>query len=219
MAAGLIHTRQAGWFPFSLEEISRQPPVRGPFTAYPVGVPLDEAMGWFWRVRTWEVTISHQLDERSGNKRAYTIGGNPAVTNTYPYETGPNQTTLTRMQDVVCSEARIGIWAGVGRSLRDELGQGEFAEVAYQLLTSLSFTGFYYEPATRLCWPRLRVSGWLDSLQAGHPYVQQQLDPRVSFYLGATAIPVRAYWFPNWVEEPGWTVTGGTQIRFSPVYF
>lgn len=209
----LIHTLGSGWFPFCGHK--EKPQAIGPFTDYPVAVSLEEAMGWFWKVKDWDISITYQIDERGGNnKRAYTTQTTPFITTNEAYGS-----ELLSIHGVVCRQTRAGSWSGTGTIMRDNFGNGDFLESSYQVDVGFSFTGFWWSAQDGVIWPKIRVSGWLDSVQAGHPKVQQQLDSSVSFYIGGVSIPVRTYWFPAWVQDTDWTVTGGTQIRLTPVYF
>ena len=50
--------RHLGLFPFCVPEYGGLPAWAGPGTLYPVGVSLETAMRWFWRVKTWHINAA-----------------------------------------------------------------------------------------------------------------------------------------------------------------
>jgi hypothetical protein len=208
--AQVLHASKSGYFPFCIDEGT--PSETGKGTLYPISLPLEQYMSWWWKVKTWTLTGNSAC-----NERATPPEGDPLVN---------NWTTTGRVQDdnwtssipseenLVCQDIRVIqniSEGGVGfNGFSAGTDPGSFTNV-----WTITFgTHAYLDGST--IYPRMYVSGWYDTYSPGASKVQTQLDPVSTFRIDGILIPTYINWFPNWVDYSDWSVTGIQSFDLNP---
>lgn len=59
LMASLIHASGSGYFPFCISEDAG---LIGENTFYPIGLTLETAMRWYWKIQTWQLVWEYKED-------------------------------------------------------------------------------------------------------------------------------------------------------------
>jgi len=199
----VLHASGSGYFPFCLTKGT--PPSTGKGTDYPISLPLTKYMSWWWKVKTWELTGSSACSETANDGD---------FNNTWTTTSLNQDTTWTGAipteENLVCQGDRIILDIGFNGN------SNKFGPFTNNWLV------YFYEDAYingTTVYPKMRVFGWYDSLLAGHPKVQAQLDPLSTFRIDDILIPTYIYWFPGEAGSDDWNITGSQSFDLKPKTF
>jgi len=198
----VLHASKSGYFPFCLT--NGTPPSTGRGTDYPISLPLEQYMSWWWQVKTWTLTGSSACNETATPPEA-----EPLIN---------NWTTTSLNQDTD--------WTG-GISSEENLvcrGDRNILNIGFNASNSSTNNWFVYFYSNAYIdgstvYPQMRVSGWYDSKDAGDEKVQAQLDPVSTFTIDGILIPTYIYWFPAWTQYDDWSVTGSQSFDLDPATY
>jgi hypothetical protein len=201
----VLHASGSGYFPFCLTEGT--PPETGRGTSYPISLPLEQYMSWWWKVKTWTLTGSSACNERATPPDAEELVNDWTTT-------GLNQddswtSSIPSEENLPCQSTRVISPIGF-----DGVSVGDLAGPFTNNWSVFFEANAYIDGST--VYPEMNVAGWYDSLSAGDPKVQAQLDPVSTFRIDGVLIPTYINWFPTWTEYDDWSITGSQSFDLEP---
>lgn len=205
----VLHASGSGYFPFCLTK--GVPPETGKGTLYPISLSLTKYMSWWWKVKTWKLTGNSACIETATPPEGDPLVNNWSTTGLVQDE---NWTlSIPSEQNLVCEGVRI--------IRKDEDNGIGFNGNSIQLgsftndWTITFYTTVYISGTT--VYPQMYISGpWYNTLFAGHPKVQAQLDPLSTFTIDGVLIPTYINWFPDWVDYSNWSISGSQSFALNP---
>jgi len=211
--AKVLHASGSGYFPFCLTKGT--PPETGRGTFYPISLPLEQYMSWWWKVKTWTLTGSSACIETANPPDVDPLVNN--WTTTGLVQDNSWTSSIPSEENLVCQSTRA-----IKRVLEETIegigfngfSSGTFNQ-SFTNVWSITFEDHAYLDGSTI-YPRMNVSGWYDTISAGDSKVQAQLDPLSTFRIDGITIPTYINWVPAWVIYDDWAITGSQSFDLDP---
>ncbi|NDC25737.1 MAG: hypothetical protein EBZ49_16625 [Proteobacteria bacterium] len=212
----VLHASYSGYFPFCLKE--GQPPETGIGTSYPISLPLNQYMSWWWKVKTWRLTGTSVGNETANSGDNFNYWTTTSLNDDEQWTSG-----IEKEESLICSSTRfIGDFTNNigfnGESLYQENG-GTPSTIVFSNNWRLSFLSSDVYLDGKTIYPNMIVSGWFNSQFPGDQKVQEQVDPYSFFYIDGIQIPCYINWFPAWTPYGDWAWTGSQIFNLDPLEY